>query len=236
MDLQIKGFIETSFLDWDSKIVSVVFVPFCNFKCPFCHNSELILNPQGFNSVEFNKIEKFLNEHHDFIDGICLTGGEPCMHAESGLFDFIKHVRKMGLLVKLDTNGAFPEILRRLIGEKLIDYIAMDIKGPLDKRYDKAAGVKVDIGKIKESIDIIMHSGVEYEFRTTVVPGIHTEDDIVDIAKSISGAAKLVLQQFVPKNTWDSALQSVKPYDIDVFDRTVKSIRPFVKHVCLRGV
>jgi len=235
MDLEIKGFIESSFLDWDGKVVSTLYVAHCNFRCPFCHNSGLIENPQGYETIPIEKIEKFMLERKDFIDGICLTGGEPSLHKNRGLFEFMRRIKDLGFLIKFDTNGTDPETLKQVIDKKLANYIAMDVKGPLDERYDKLTGVKTDLGKCKQSIKIIMDSGVPYEFRTTVVPTLIKNEDIKDIARYISGAEKFVLQQFAPKNTWDESLRSIRPYSKEELEKMVDIAREFVPKTLIRG-
>ena len=236
MTLEIRGFIEISFLDWDGKVVSTVFVPYCNFRCPFCYNVDLIKNPQSLDLAGIEQIEKYLLEHKDFIDGICLTGGEPCVHKDKGLFDFMRLIRKHGFAIKLDTNGADPDCIKKAIEEKLVRYIAMDIKGPLDQRYDRLSGVKTDLSKIKESIKTIMQSGIDYEFRTTVVPTLLDKKDIEDIATGIKGAKKFVLQQFVPKDALDKALKQVTPYSKNELLDMVSAAQQFVPNTILRGI
>ncbi|NQT29862.1 MAG: anaerobic ribonucleoside-triphosphate reductase activating protein [Candidatus Saganbacteria bacterium] len=235
MDLEIKGFIETSFLDWDSKIVSTLYVAGCNFRCPFCHNFGLIENPASYETVLLKDIFDFLLLHKDFIDGICLTGGEPCLHKSKGLFEFLEQIKALGFLVKLDTNGTDPECLKKLIDKKLVDYFAMDIKGPIDERYAKSSRVKTDPLKIAESIKIIVKSKIPYEFRVTVVPTLLDNKDIYDIAKYLKGAQKFVLQQFVVDNCWDESFRNVKPYPKERLDEMLKLSKPFVANTVIRG-
>ena len=234
-DLEIKGFIETSFLDWDGKIVSTLYVAGCGFRCPFCHNSGLIEKPRDYETIPLARIERFLLEHKDFLDGICLTGGEPCLHENRGLFEFLKRIKDLGFQVKFDTNGADPECLRKVIDQKLVDYIAMDIKGPLDKRYDKLSGVKTDLDRIKTSIKVIRESGLAYEFRTTVVPTLLDKKDIEDIAKYIAGAEKFVFQQFSAAHTWDERLRSLKPYPREKLEEMMALAKPYVTNTIIRG-
>jgi pyruvate formate lyase activating enzyme len=234
--LEIKGFIETSFLDWDGKVVSTVFVPYCNFRCPFCHNSGLIENPQKYETIPLDRIERFLLDRKDFIDGVCITGGEPLLHKDRGIFEFMQRIKDLGFQIKFDTNGTDPDTLKELIDKNLIDYIAMDIKGPLDKRYDKLSGVKTDIEKIEQCIKIIKESGIGHEFRTTVIPALLDINDIKDIAKAIPGANKFVLQQFVPENTWDESLRSVRPYPQEKLEEMAGASRGFVPNTFIRGV
>lgn len=236
MDLEIKGFIETSLLDWDGKIVSTLFVPYCNFRCPFCHNQGLVEKPQGFQTISLSRIEKYLVEHKDFIDGVCLTGGEPALHKNRGLFEFMRRIKDLGFQVKIDTNGTDPELLQKVLDKKIIDYIAMDIKGPLANKYHKLAGVKTDLDKIKQSIMIIMEDRVPYEFRTTVVPAMLGIKDIEGIARAIKGARKFVLQQFVAENAWDEALREIKPYPREKLDEMAEASKKFVTNTILRGI
>jgi len=235
MGLQIKGFIETSFLDWDGKVVSTLYVPGCNFRCPFCHNSGLIENPGQYETVPLEKVENFMLERRDFIDGICLTGGEPCLHKNAGLFEFLQRLKDSGFQVKFDSNGTDPDCLKQVIDKKLCDYIAMDIKGPLDERYDRLSGIKTDLDKIRQSIKIIMESGIPYEFRTTVVPTLLDNKDMEDMAIELKGAKKFVLQQFAAENCWDKDLQKIKPYSKEKLDEIVKIMKPYIANIIIRG-
>jgi pyruvate formate lyase activating enzyme len=236
MGLEIKGFIESSFLDWDGKVVSTLFLPHCNFRCPFCHNAGLIEKPDEYETVPLERIETFLLRNKDFIDGVCLTGGEPAMHKDRGLFEFMRQIKDHGFQIKLDTNGTDPELLKRAGDEKLVDYIAMDIKGPLDERYDGLSGIKTDLKRIIQSIEVITKHGMPYEFRTTAVPTLLEVKDIEAIAEFISGARKFVLQQFVPEHCWNESLRSVKPYSREQLEEMVEAARPHVLNTLLRGI
>ena len=230
----IHGITETSFLDWDGKIVTVLYTAKCNFKCPFCHNWQLMEEPDRYPERDWKKIREYLEGHDDFIDGVCITGGEPLM--EKGPEDLLREVKDMGMLVKLDTNGTIPEKLKDLIGKDLIDYIAMDVKMPLDERYSKAAGVEPDLEKLKESINLIMNSGLGYEFRTTVVPTIHEKEDVADIARLLKGAEKYVIQQFNPKNSWDPALREIRPYSNEEILEMADACAEYLEKVIIRGL
>jgi pyruvate formate lyase activating enzyme len=230
----IRGIIETSFLDWDGRVVMVLYTPRCNLKCPFCHNWELMDNPTRYPEKTWNDIKSLLEEHADFLDGVCVTGGEPLL--EPDLEELLQNVKKMGKLVKLDTNGTMPDVLSALIEKGLVDYVAMDVKMPPDKRYSNATGVKTDLKDIKKSIKIIMTSGIDYEFRTTVVPTIHSKEDVVDIAKSINGAKKYVLQQFAPFHARDEKLQELKPYENEVIADIADECSHFVENMAVRGL
>ncbi|MFA5840411.1 MAG: anaerobic ribonucleoside-triphosphate reductase activating protein [Candidatus Margulisiibacteriota bacterium] len=236
MDLEIKGFHETSFLDWDGKIVSVVYLPLCNLRCPFCHNSGLVEAPQSYSTIPKEKIFAFLDDHLDFIDGVCITGGEPTLHKDKGLFEFAREIKNRGLLVKIDSNGTDPDCLQKLIDENLIDYVAMDIKGPINERYSNICRTKVDIEKIKKSIGLIMSRKIHYEFRTTVVPTLLSFEDVVGVARSIAGAEKYALQQFKAENCWEPEMLKIKPYSKEELELMAKAAQAYVSNTILRGV
>lgn len=233
-DIEIKGIIESSFVDWDGKVVTTLYLPKCNFCCPFCYNWELIEHPENFNTVMPSHIDHYLRTNHDFIDGVCLTGGEPTVYR--GLSQLISHIRELGFAVKLDTNGTEPEIISDLIENNKLDYIAMDIKGPLDDRYDRLTGIKTDVRKLKKSIKIIMESQLDYEFRTTVVPTLLNEDDIKDMSESIAGAKKYVLQQFIPDRVRNKGLREVKPFSKENLEKMLNLAKRNIDNVHLRSV
>jgi pyruvate formate lyase activating enzyme len=230
----IRGITETSFLDWDGKIVAVLYTGECNFKCPFCHNWQLMDEPETYPEKDWDEVGDFLVEHRDFLDGVCITGGEPTL--DDDLEDIIGRVKDLGLKVKLDTNGSRPEVLKKLIKNDMLDAIAMDVKIPFDERHSKACGVDFPPDKLEESVNIIKNSNLEYEFRTTVVPTIHTKKDIADIAKMLEGADKYVLQQFKPDNTRDEKLRETKPYPNDKILEMATEAKKYVKEVVVRGL
>ncbi|MQY64931.1 MAG: anaerobic ribonucleoside-triphosphate reductase activating protein, partial [Clostridia bacterium] len=202
MKILIKGMIETSLLDWDGKIVSTLYTPYCNFRCPYCQNAGLVLNPGQYETIPFEVISNFLINHRNWIDGICLTGGEPCFFED--LPEFLEKIRNLGMEIKLDTNGTFPKMLQRVIDRGLVNYVAMDIKAPLNfNAYEKSTRIKSKelLEKVRESVDLIIHSGVDCEFRTTVVPSLHSEEDILEIAREIGRAKKYALQNFSNRET-----------------------------------
>lgn len=234
MSLEIKGFIETSLVDWDGKVVSVIFLPGCNFRCPYCQNIDLIDHPEKFKTVPEEKVFGYLESHKDFIDGVCITGGEPTLHKNGGLTEFIKKIKQDGFLVKLDTNGSDPNYLKELVRDNLIDFVAMDIKAPLEG-YNKAANVKVDTEAVKESIQFILSGNIDHEFRTTVVPTITGLAEIEGISKLIAGAKKYALQQFEPENCKDIELRKLKPYDRETIAEMMKIAKKYVGNVIYRG-
>ena len=236
MKIKIKGFIQNSLLDWEGKIVSTLYTPYCNFRCPYCQNSGLILNPDQYETFSFEVITDYLSKNKGWVDGICLTGGEPCFFED--MPDFIRGIRDIGMQVKLDTNGTFPDMLMRVLEGNIVDYVAMDIKAPLDlEAYSKSAGVKNGklFEKVKKTIKLIMESGIDYEFRTTVVPTLHEKADIIKIAKYIEGARKFALQNFSNRETLDPEFEKIKPHHIEELEEMCKSGSSYVKECVVRG-
>lgn len=230
----IRGITETSFLDWDGKVVTVLYTGECNFKCPFCHNWSLMDEHDKYPEKDWDEVRDFLIEHRDFLDGVCITGGEPTL--DEDLEDIIRRVRGLGLKVKLDTNGSRPDILKKLIDEDMLDAVAMDVKMPLDERHLKACGVDFSLDKLEKSVEIVRNSNLEYEFRTTVVPTIHTKKDIADIARMLEGANKYVLQQFKPDNSRNEALREIRPYsNVEILEMATEA-KKYVKEVVVRGL
>jgi len=230
---RIVGFNRTSLLDWDGRVSALIYLPGCNFRCPFCHNRQLVLAPEEYEEIPFDFIESFVRENSEFLDGIVVTGGEPTIHKD--LPELIRRIKGLGMRVKLDTNGSNPEMLEDLIRAGLIDCIAMDLKAPLDQRYDDLAGVHVDVEKLKRSIKAIMESGIEYEFRTTMVPILLKPEDYESMAAFIGTAKKYVLQHFVPKNTLDPNLSVVKPLDEGKVRLIAERCKPYVRKLVIRG-
>lgn len=230
--MKITGFQKTSLMDYPGYIVSIIFTQGCNFSCPYCHNSDLIPLENGKREYfPLSYIYQFLKKRKGLIDGICITGGEPTL--QSDLYSFIKHVKEMNLKIKLDTNGSKPALVKNLVTKKLINYLAMDIKGPLD-RYHEIVGKVINTDNIKKSISLIKKSGIDYEFRTTVVPGLHCLKDIKKIGYLIKGANKFFIQNFKPKNTFNKSFlrkNGFPPVKLKEFKETIK---PYVKYVEIR--
>jgi len=225
--MQIGGIEKSTLIDYPGKVACTIFTMGCNFRCPFCYSSELVL-PEKM--AEQPKIAEkaffdFLKERQGLLEGVVICGGEPTTHKD--LPDFIKRIKDLGFLVKFDTNGSNPEMLRELMQDGLVDYVAMDIKAPLGAKYDLATGVKVDLDKIKESIEIIKGSGVDYEFRSTIVPSIHSKEDVIQMAKDISPAKKYYLQNFRGEKTIDPRFEEIKPYAKDFLLEIQKEISSF---------
>lgn len=210
--VEIKGFLETSFLDWPGKLCSVIFLPYCNFRCPYCHNHQLIFNPEEFASISLDFILNRLNSFKDWIEGICITGGEPTIHKDLPLM--IDKIKREGFQVKLDTNGSNPQILEDLINNDLIDFVSMDVKAPLDPTsYRRSIGVKFDIDPILRSIRILKKGKVDFQFRMTVVPGLHEEEDIKTLAEQLKAGKRFILQNFNPESPLNPSFKSLIPFD-----------------------
>ncbi|PIV41894.1 MAG: anaerobic ribonucleoside-triphosphate reductase activating protein [Candidatus Nealsonbacteria bacterium CG_4_10_14_0_2_um_filter_40_15] len=225
--MEIGGLEKSTLIDYPAKVACTVFLVGCNFRCPFCYSSELVL-PEKIKSqprISEKEFFDFLKKRKGLLEGVVICGGEPTQNKD--LPDFIKKIKKLGYRVKLDTNGSSPEILAKLIGEKLIDYVAMDIKAPKE-RYYKATGVKVDIKKIQKSIDILKRGKVDYELRSTILPKLHTKEDIVNMAKWIRNAKVYYLQQFRPEKTIDPEYEQYKPFSQEELKSIQKECSKYV--------
>lgn len=231
----IRAFIETSLVDWDGKISSVVFFDKCNFMCPFCQNWDLIINPDKFPIIEWDHIKQKLQKKKGWVDGVVLTGGEP-LCCEQEVFQICRKIKKLGLQVKLDTNGSYPEILQNLIESKLIDFVAMDIKAPIDERYNMAAGKQVDLEKISKSVQMLLKGEIDYEFRTTCAPGIIDENTIHQIGKKIKDAKKWALQAHVPDNAYKALYrQKLNPEYYKAIKKYLEIAKKYVPNTILRS-
>jgi len=229
--MELKGLERLTLIDFPDKMACTIFVFGCNFRCGFCHNPELITEKRKTRIKEKDFLN-FLKERKEFLDGVCITGGEPTLYDD--LPEFIKNIREIGYSVKLDTNGTNPEMIEKLLKQKLLDYIAMDVKAPINK-YEKIANAKVDKEKIKKSIKIIKNSGIDYEFRTTATPDL-TEKDFVEIAKWIKGSKKYYIQQFRPIKTLDKNFEKRNPIPDEKIIEICNKIKPYFKSCGIRGI
>ena len=224
--MTIGGLQKVTLIDYPGKIACTVFLTRCNFRCPFCYSKELVLEEEIKKQpqIGIEDFFSFLEERKGMLDACVVCGGEPTLNPD--LKKFLKRIKEAGFLAKIDTNGYLPEKLKELIDEKLVDYIAMDIKAPLnEEKYSRAAGVKVDIERIKKSIELIKNSGIDYEFRTTIVPGLHEKEDIIEMAKAIGPAKRYFLQSFHgEKGTLDSNLEGTKPFPEEEIKEAIKKI------------
>jgi len=228
--MKIKGFIKTTFIEYPGKIASMVFLPGCNFRCSFCFNPELIFESDKIEDVDEKEIFEFLVKQKKWIDAVVISGGEPTLQKD--LIDFISKIKELGFLVRIYTNGTTPDVLKQLTDEKLIDSIAMDIKAPLtEEDYERITNTENFLKNVKESISLIMNSDLNYEFRTTVVPGMHSEKDIEEIAKYITDANLFVLQKFLPENALDVKLKKLKTQSDEEMQKLAEIAQKYVKNV-----
>ncbi len=231
-ELKIKKFIATSLIEWEGKISAVIVVGGCNFACPFCHNGVLLKDNADIADISQDKVLQVLKEKKNWLDGVVISGGEPCLYHE--LFAFIKKVKVLGFPIKLDTNGYHPRMLGTLIKQKLVDYVAMDIKAPLNDKYRQLSGTKVNLSRIKQSIDLLRTTGIDYEFRTTFVPSILEKNDLVEIATYLKGSKRFYIQQFSPEVTLDHSLSSLTPYTMNYLRETELECKKFISNSRIR--
>jgi pyruvate formate lyase activating enzyme len=196
--VHIKAFLPASLIEYPGHIADVVYVGACNFRCPYCYNVDLVLCPEQLPDIELARVLQRLEARRDFVDGLAITGGEPTV--QSGLIAFLADVRQLGLSVKLDTNGYRPDVLQECLERRWVDYVAMDVKTSL-ARYEPVAGVAVDPKRLQQSIELLLRSEIDYEFRTTVVPGLVSLQDVRAIVDLIAGARRYYLQCFRPGET-----------------------------------
>ncbi|MEM4726878.1 MAG: anaerobic ribonucleoside-triphosphate reductase activating protein [Candidatus Bathyarchaeia archaeon] len=229
--LPIIGLQRLSLVDYPGRLCTTIFTAGCNFRCPYCFNVEIVLEPNKLENIPEEEVLNLLKERRGFIDGVCIGGGEPTIHG--ALPTFIRRVKLLGLEVKLDTNGSRPRMLRRLMEDELLDYVAMDVKAPLN-RYQEVVGAKLDAEAVKESIRILRRGRVDHEFRTTVVPGILAEEDILEIARTLAGSKRYVIQQFRPGKTLSPKLRGVEPYPEDLLMELRDKVAPYFSECKLR--
>ena len=230
--MKIGGIQKTSLLDYPDTLSAIIWTIDCNFRCPFCYNKNLVFGKAE--PIPEGEILSFLKKRQGMLEGLVISGGEPLMQKD--ITEFISKVKKLGYLIKIDTNGMYPKKLKELIDKKLVDYVAMDVKAPKEK-YNLLAGVKVDIPKIEKSIDIIKNDAPDYEFKTTFVPDLLKKEDIIGIAKWLEGSKNFYLQQF--KNNpplVSSKFDNVAPYAKNYLMEVLEAIKPYFKSCDVRGV
>ena len=230
--VEIKGIEKFSSRDFPGHISSTIFLGGCTFRCPYCHNSELVLRPETIPSMDADYFLSYLDGRKGWLEAVCFTGGEPLLHED--LEDLIRVVRERGLLVKLDTNGSFPARLEGLLAAGLLDWVAMDVKAPLE-RYREVTRSNVDLERVVRSADLLRNSGVRHTFRTTVVPGLVGKEDVVKIGEWLNGAAHYLIQQFVPQTTIDPAYLAVKPFSRAELEEIVAAAKPYYDEVRIEG-
>jgi pyruvate formate lyase activating enzyme len=230
--MNIGGIQKTSLLDYPDTLSAIIWTIDCNFRCPFCYNKNLVFGKAE--SIPEEEVLSFLKKRQGMLEGLVISGGEPLMQTD--IVDFIGKAKKLGYLIKIDTNGMFPDKLKELIDKKLVDYVAMDVKAP-KKKYNQLAGVKVDVSKIEKSIDIIRNDAPNYEFKTTFAPNLLKKEDIVAIAKWLDGSKNFYLQQFKNNPPLVSPeFDNTVPYDKGYILETLEHIKPYFKNCSARGI
>ena len=226
--MEICGLQKLTLIDYPGRLAATIFLCGCNFRCPWCYSRELVL-PEEIEKqpkISEKELSDFLKERKGTLEGVVLCGGEPCLHED--LSQFCQKIKKLDYLIKLDTNGSRPQMLKKLIDEKLIDYVAMDVKLPKE-RYKEVLGV--DVKNVEESFKVLKDSKINYEFRTTVIPTILDKEDIIKIAKWLSPAKKYYLQNFRPEKTIDPKFEKIRPYPDEYLLEIQKTVSSFFE-VC----
>ena len=229
------GLQKTTLLDFPGHVACTIFTGGCNFRCPYCQNSELVLDPAAFPKLSEEEVMTFLKRRKGILEGVCITGGEPTLQPD--LPEFLRKVRELGYLVKLDTNGYRPEVLQSLMEEGLLDYVAMDVKASKEK-YARTVGVSsVDLARLDRSISLLLgQDRIPYEFRTTVVKGLHDLADFEEIGKWLAGARVLFLQGYrESENVLDPSL-GMGSYELTELECMAEKARKYIARVEVRGV
>ena len=230
--MNICGYQKTTLLDYPGHVAATIFTGGCNFRCPFCHNSDLVVNSTMSPCISQEEIFAFLKKRKNVLSGICITGGEPTL--QTNLSEFIKKVRSLGYKIKLDTNGYRPDVISSLLEDNLLDYIAMDIKAGLSN-YAKVSGIpNLDTSKIKESISIIENSGIDYEFRTTVVKELHNRQDFLEISEMLSSSSSYFIQSF--KDSGNILTPGLSSCDTDTLNQYLAIVKNKLLFSSLRGI
>ncbi|MBN2431253.1 MAG: anaerobic ribonucleoside-triphosphate reductase activating protein [Acidobacteria bacterium] len=229
--MKIGGMHTCSLIDYPGKICTILFAQGCNFRCPYCHNPQLVAPELFTDPLQQERIFEFLRRRRGKLDAVTISGGEPTL--QPGLVSFVRRVKALAFAVKLDTNGSRPEVLSELISKGLLDFIAMDLKAPL-ARYAEVVGTPVATEAIRESVRLIMASGVDYEFRTTWVPCLLSTDDLDAMMQEVHGAARYVIQRFVPERTLDPHFRCQTPLDSPSPERLAALAAPHVAACLVR--
>lgn len=230
--VEIKGLIEASLIDWPGRLATVVFLPGCNFRCGYCH-ARALLAPGSIESIPLEKTLDYIRDMEGWIDGVVISGGEPTL--DRGLPALAAEFKSRGMAVKLDTNGTRPDVIEYLAAERLIDAVSMDVKAPLDYRYFEITGTVFDLSSVKRSIGFLMDSGLEVEFRTTVAPFLLSPTAVAEIASSLRGARRYVLQPFRPHSCLDPQLEKMPPCPAGYIQDAARLIEGMTREVVIRG-
>ena len=228
--MDIAGLQKLTLLDYPGKLACTVFLPGCNLRCPFCHNASLVLPGRYPALMTQSELLDFLQSRKGKLDGVCITGGEPTLHHD--LPELLTGIRQMGFSIKLDTNGTRPEILNDLIGNKLVDYVAMDIKNSPEK-YTATCGGKDVLEQVKQSVSILEAADLPHEFRTTVLHPYHAEEDLATIGQWLSGTKQYYIQQFVDSG---DLLDEGQALSADEMQKLLQAVIPYIPSAALRGI
>lgn len=230
--MDFHGFQKMTLLDFPGKVACTVFTGGCNLRCPFCHNALLVTQLESSDVISDFEVLSFLEKRKGLLDGICITGGEPLLH--NSIECFIKKVKELGFLVKLDTNGCYPERLKNLVEQNLVDYVAVDIKNSKVK-YQQTVGIQdFDISSVEETVDYLLEGHVDYEFRTTIVQEFHTTQDIVDVAKWIKGAPRYFLQNFI--DSGNLICNDMHEVERETIYKMCEMAKEFIPETQIRGI
>ncbi|TRZ78663.1 anaerobic ribonucleoside-triphosphate reductase activating protein [bacterium] len=235
--VDIRGILPVSLIEWPGKISSVVFTGGCNLRCPFCHNKDLVIGLEQTDKISEDELLEKIKEKKEWIDAVCFTGGEPTLNQElPSLFQKIKEIKPLNdqLGIMIETNGTNPEMLTCLVQNKLVDFLAMDVKAPFDQYTSLLKCPENLVGKISESVSLIMQSELDYEFRITVAPDVVSLENIGKIGEQIKGAKKAVLQQFRQLVTLDPAWEKKVACGDDVLQKMAEILGGFVGEVKIR--
>ena len=229
--MKIYGLQKTTLLDYPGHVAATLFTGGCNMRCPFCQNSGLVLHPEEETAMDASEVLSFLKKRQGILEGVCITGGEPTLQPD--LEDFIRQVKALGYLVKLDTNGYRPRVLEQLLQEKLLDYVAMDIKASKEN-YGSATGCDtLELAKIEQSVELLKTAGIPYEFRTTVVKGIHRVEEFHAIGVWLQGAKAYFLQNY--RDSEQVMCPGFAPFDKEELEQMKCIAQKYVEHVAMRG-
>ncbi len=231
--MNIAGFQAMSLIDYPGVISAMIFTQGCVFRCPYCHNPDLVSHTNQSSGIPFEEILTRLRRHRAMVEGVCVTGGEPTIHHD--LPDVLRALKREGFLVKLDSNGVHPHMIKQIIDDRLVDYLAMDLKQVWEK-YDEVARTGSDrvIENCKQTFDLIQSSQIRHEFRTTIYRGLHTEDDIMQIAMQLGQGERYALQPIRYGKTLDSQLAILPPVDVENIAATIRVRRPDIE-LLIRG-
>ena len=230
--MKFYGMQKMTLLDYPGYVACTLFTGGCNFRCPFCHNALLVLDLDENYTIPEEEVLAFLKKRQGLLDGVCVTGGEPLINKDIG--DFLSKVKELGFKIKLDTNGTNPALLKELVSQKLVDYVAVDIKNSPEK-YAETVGLKsFDMSTINETVKFLMTGSVDYEFRTTVTKQFHTEKSMEEAARFIRGAKRYFLQNFVDSGNLIGS--GITGQSKEEMEKLLSVVKKYVPDSCLRGI